>query len=196
MRSRVTAVVTSLLLLLALAAGTWKILAFSSANRELHRQNEAYAAAIAQLHESIQAVRESSLKRGSPAKGFTLLGLDGWALRVEPAAEARPVHLLFLDPARAKVEAHRHFTALLDNYRLNFGRAQPAPRTVILVASGYEQARAALAGQRVPYRVGVHAGEVYRLYGFIDGPGMAVIDSGIVRAKWRLPFTGDQLPID
>lgn len=190
MRSRIKALATSLLLLLAAGAGGWKILDLSAANRELDRQNRAYAQSVAGMNEALRALRESALKRGSPAAGFTLLGLDSRPVRLDPRAESRIVHLLFIDPAEGG------FEDLLRNYRETFGRAEPHARTLVLARLGYEEVLRAVAERGVPYPIAVHASEVYRTYGFLDGPGIAVIEDGRMREKWRLPFRYDQLPIE
>jgi hypothetical protein len=191
MTPRRKSLTTSLLLLLALATGAWKISGLTAANRELHRQNRACASSFAEIEETFRALRESSLKRGSPAAEFTLLGLDGAPLRFDPVGEQDPFHLLFLDPAG------KSFLELLQNYAETLGSTQPQARALILTARGYEETRDALAkAGPIPYPVTVHASEVYRAYGFIESPGVAVVDGGILREKWRLPYRGDQLPID
>jgi hypothetical protein len=190
-------VVTSVLLLLALGLGTWKILQLSAANRELYRQNRKYAASAAASNQRKRALFESSLKPGSLVPAFTLLGVDGTTLRLDPAREREAVHLLFLDAVLNPAgKAGDGLEPLLRNYEEVFGRAEPQARTLILSARGYEEARSVLAERAVPHPVAVHAALLYLAYGFLDSPGIAIISGGRLREKWRLPHRRDQLPID
>lgn len=190
MSARASGWITSVLLLAALGAGTWKMVKLSAANRELDRQNRAFTLSAAHVERALAELRESSLEPGSRAAGFTLLATDGKPLRYDPATDVGSVHLLFADPSSAGYED------VLRSYHQVFGRAEPAPQVLMLALRGYEETRKALGPGPAPYRLGIHAGEVYRRYGFVDGPGLAVLEGGILRERWRLPYRGDELPID
>lgn len=181
---------TLLLVCAAIGAGAWKILDLAAANHALARQNDTLISAATEVRKTLEAVRSGTLRLGSPVAPFTLLGADGAPVGFDPVSEQRPVHLLFLDPAQER------FSELLQSYREAFGRASPPAQTLVLASSGYEATRTSLARSPSPYPVAVHAGELYLRYGVVDGPAMVLIEDGRLRARWRLPYRRDQLPVE
>ncbi|MFN2432627.1 MAG: hypothetical protein ABR599_07405 [Gemmatimonadota bacterium] len=179
--------VTTLLLALAVAAGAGKIRALSGANTALARQNRICTSAVEEIGESVRRFQAGAVRRGSEAREFTVLGLDGRVLTFDPRREPGPVHIVFAEPAQAG------FDSVLASYRDRFG--ERASRTVLITASGPERVRRALRAPLRDLEIGVHGAEVFRVYGFVDGPGIAIVENGRVREKWRLPFRGDELPI-
>lgn len=181
--------ITTLLLAGALVAGAWKMRALSRANTELFRQNVACTTAVREVGDSIRRAQAEALRRGSAARGFTLLSLAGAGLTLDPESEAGPLHLLFAEPR------HPDFGRVLTEYRERFG-GLAASRRLLVTVSGPEQVRARLGQAAAGFEVAVHGGEIFRVYGFLSGPGLAIVERGILRERWRLPHRDDQLPLD
>lgn len=183
--------VTGLLLTAAAGTGAWKVHAFSRANHELDLRARRCAGLLADAGRAARESRARAPRTGSAAPRFTVLGLDGSPLVFDGRRERGAVRLLFADPASSHPRAWRE---LLRSYERSALHA-PGASVLLLAASGPERTRAALAGETVPWPIGVHAAEVYAAYGFLDGSGVVVVEDGVVRERRALPITGDELPL-
>ena len=130
------------------------------------------------------------MRRGGRVPGFTLLNARGdGVVRFDPAAETRPVHLVFAEPASPE------FAAVSASYSQHFA-ARAAGRCILVALSGPERVARRLTSVPAAFEVATHGGEVLRQYGFVAGAGLVVVEGPVLRERWRLPYRGDELPVD
>ena len=177
----------TLLLAAAILAGGLKVHALAGANRALKRQNASCVAMSHQIRDGIALAQAAAASVGSPAPSFTLLELDGDALQMSSSVAGR-VHVLFADPS------HRHFGRALPAYRKTYPTDREV-RKVLVTISGPERVRDVLTKAPEGWEVGVHGAEVYRAYGFLGAPGVAVVEGGLLRERRALALAPDELPL-